>query len=281
MFGRRLMLKSFKWLIVSGLLAYIYYPTALWMVDRWMARDSYFAHGFLIPLISAYWIFRKRKELCKWAVPGEGWGLLIVLAGALVQVMSSIFRIYFVSAISFVLILFGLVWFLFGRKVLKATWFPIAFLFLMIPLPLLMISEITLKMKFFVSEVATYLLNFTGFHTVRQGSYIYTPHSAVLVGDPCSGLRSFLAFLCLGLVFAYGSRMAFWKRLLLVAAGLPLAVLSNVLRVFSLSFLSEVYGMGVVTKQVHDASGFIVFILAFVCFIILRKYLEESGAAHE
>ena len=164
---------------------------------------------------------------------------------------------------------------------MKEIWYPVLFLALMVPLPLLTISQVTLKMKFFVAQIATYCLNYIGIPATREGSYIYTKNAMLLVGDPCSGLRSFLAFLCLGLVFAYGSRMAFWKRLLLVAAGLPLAVLSNVLRVFSLSFLSEVYGMGVVTKQVHDASGFIVFILAFVCFIILRKYLEESGAAHE
>lgn len=192
-----------KWLVVVGLLAYIYYPTFLWMVDRWSARDSYYGHGFLIPLVSLFWIYKKKSDLLSARKTDVSAGFGILAVGAAIQIISSMFRVYFLSGISFVIVLFGILYSLFGRRMIKEIWFPIAFLFLMIPLPLLMISQITLEMKFFVSEISTHLLNSIGIASVREGSYIYTPNSVVLVGDPCSGLRSFLAFLCLGFVWIH------------------------------------------------------------------------------
>lgn len=263
-----------KWLVPTGVLAYIYYPTFVWMVDRWMARDSYFGHGFIIPLVTLYWVFKKKDVLTHCERASSGGGLFILALGVGIQIFSSVFRIYFLSGFSFVLVLLGAVWFVFGRNVIRELWFPILFLALMVPLPLLFISEITLKMKFFVSEVSVFLLNSIGIRSVREGSYIYTPNALALIGDPCSGLRSFLAFLCLGLVFAYDNQLTFWKKMVLVVSGFPLAIMSNVLRVFSLSLLGEIYGMEFVIGRVHDASGIVVFVIAFVLFIIIRKKLE-------
>lgn len=264
-----------KWFIMVVLIGYTYYPTFVWMVDRWSARDSYFAHGFIIPLVSLYWIYQKRKVLPFLKTKVEPAGFMILFMAAMVQVFSSLFRIYFISAFSFVFLLFGVIYFLYGKEAVKHLWFPIAFLFLMIPLPLLFISQVTLKMKFFVSEVATHLLHTIRVSAVRQGSYILTKNSVCLVGDPCSGLRSFLAFLCLGLVFAYSDKLALWKKAVLVVSGFPLAIISNVFRVFAMSLLGEIYGTKLIeTKTVHDGMGILVFIIALVCFIALRKKLE-------
>ena len=267
-----------KWFVPLAVLGYIYYPTFVWMVERWSARDSYFGHGFMIPLVSLYWVFKKKEVLASCRRTGSLLGLMILTAGALVQIVSSLFRIYFLSGFSFVLVLFGAVYFAFGKKIIREIWFPILFLALAVPLPLLFISEVTLKMKFFVSEVSVHLLNSIGIHSVREGSYIYTPHALALVGDPCSGLRSFLAFLCLGLVFAYDERLVFWKKTVLIISGFPLAIMSNILRVFALSLLGEIYGMDFVIGRVHDASGIVVFIIAFLLLMLIRQKLETARA---
>ena len=270
------MRNQLKYLLLAVLLGYIYFPTFAWMVDRWMVRDSYFTHGFLIPVVSLYWVFKKRKILASLEQKLETAGLPIFPVGILIQLVSYALRIYFLSAISFVIVLFGAVYFLFGKKVTQAVWFPIVFLFLMVPLPLLVISEITLKMKFFVSEISTFMLNSIGLKTMREGSYIYTPHAVCLVGDPCSGLRSFLAFLCLGFVFAYGMHLELWKKLVLIVVGLPLAIVSNVFRVFTMALLGEIYGMEFAgSKPVHDGAGILTFVFALACFLLIRRKLEE------
>lgn len=271
------MLKLWKWIVPVGLLGYVYFPSFVWLYDRWIARDSYFAHGFLIPAISIYWIWKKRKELAAPAPEVEWRALPVVLLAVLIQAGSSVLRIYFASCFSFVSLVLAGAWFLLGRRIFRLVWYPMAFLYLMIPLPLLVISEFTLKMKFLVSQIAVFLLPHAGIQAVREGSYILTPHAAVLIGDPCSGLRSFIAFLCLGLVFAYDTKMALWKRSVLVLAGIPLAILSNVVRVFTLAFLSEIYGTkAVIESWFHDFSGYAVFLMAFAAFLWLRKKLEVA-----
>lgn len=261
-----------------ALLAWLFEPSFAWMVDRWMARDSYFAHGFMIPLVSLFWVWQKREVLLREELRPSRWGIPFLAAASLIQVTACVLRVYFMSSFAFVMLITGLVLSLGGTRVFKHVWFPVFFLLLMIPLPLLAISEITLKMKFFVTQLAVDCLNVVGMPAQRNGSYLLTPNAFLLVGDPCSGLRSFLAFLCLGFVFAYGGRTAWWGKLVLVISGLPLAIFSNLLRVFSLAIIAEIYGQEAAHGAVHDASGIVVFVIAFTMFLGLRHALERNAA---
>lgn len=261
---------------VVGVLAWVYYPTFVWMIGRWSAKDSYYGHGFLIPAISLYWIWTHREAFREQSSRVSIAGVTMLVFGLLIQVVSAVLRIYFLSAFSFVIVLAGLFLTLFGWASFKRILFPLFFLFLMIPLPLLVISEVTLKLKFFISELATYCLNGVGLTAHREGSYIVLPNAYLLVGDPCSGLRSFLSFLCLGFVFAYGKSLNWIGKILIIAAGLPLAIASNLLRVFGLGLIAEIYGQDAAGGFAHDASGIIVFIIAFIFFMIFRQMLEEK-----
>ena len=272
---------AIQWILPFAILLRVYYPTLVWMVDRWMARDSYYGHGFLVPFVSLYWLFKKKGALAAAEKKNDAWGLLLLSSGVLIQAVSSVLRIYFLSAFSMVWILLGSVQFLWGRRVLALSWFPLSFLFLMIPLPLLIISEITLKMKFFVSEVSAWCLSAIGIQAVREGSFLHMPHAVLLVGDPCSGLRSFLAFLILGLIFAYDSAFPLWKRTVLLLAGFPLALLSNTARIFFLGLVAEIYGMKWVHGWLHDASGIAAFLFALALCIGLRKELNEISFVRE
>lgn len=261
-----------------ALLGWLFEPSFAWMADRWMARDSYFAHGFMIPLVSLFWIWQKRDVLLKEELRPSLWGIPFLAAAALIQVTACVLRVYFMSSFAFVILLTGLILSLAGTRIFRQVWFPVFFLLLMIPLPLLAISEMTLKMKFFVTQLAVDCLNFVGMPAQRNGSYLVTPNAFLLVGDPCSGLRSFLAFLCLGFVFAYGGKTPWWGKLVLVFSGLPLAIFSNLLRVFSLSIIAEIYGQEAAHGAVHDASGIVVFVIAFAMFLGLRHCLEGKAA---
>lgn len=262
-------------LACAALLGWIYYPTFVWMVDRWNAADSYFAHGFIIPIVSVFWVWQKRAVLKQTPKEGSYAGLPIVVLAALIQIFASVFRVYFISAFAFVLLLAGAVIMIYGKKIFKEIWFPIMFLLLMIPLPLLAISEMTLKLKFLVTEMAIFALNHTGITAHREGSYLILPDAFLLIGDPCSGLRSFLAFLCLGFIFAYGGKLSPLAKITLVAVGLPLAILSNLLRVYALGIIAWIYGQEAAGGKIHDASGFVVFAIAFGCFMLIRHKLES------
>ena len=259
---------------VAALLLLTYLPTFLWMWDRWFAKDSYYSHGVLIPFVSGYLIWQKKEEILARPFVSSRWGMPLVISGIVLHLISSLLRVYFSSGFAFLLTLIGLILYFFGSRVLRIIAFPVFFIVFMIPLPLVIITNISFKMKLFAAQIADVVLNNMGLRAIRQGSIIYLQHTQVVVDDVCSGLRSLISLAALGSIFAYWLKGPYWKRTLLFLATIPIAVLTNVCRVVFLSFVSEVWGAKFATGLVHDASGFLVFGLAFLMLWAVSQILE-------
>ncbi len=269
-----------KIIVVSGLLTAIYYPTFVWMVDRWMAKDGYYSHGFLVPLVCLVLVWMKKKELqdLKRGPQDTGYGMGLIIAGVGIHLISMWWRISFTSAISMIIVLAGLVLHFFGRGVLRKLLFPIAFLIFMVPIPLVAIANFSLKMKLFVAQAATIILNRLNMPAIRDGSMILMRNSYVEVGAPCSGLKSLISLSALSAVFAYLIKGSYLKKSILFLAAVPIAILSNMLRIALLCIVSEIYGMKVGLGFFHDFSGFLVFAIALALLLGVNKVLSvRSG----
>lgn len=260
------------WLAAIFLLTYI--PTILWMYDRWFARDSYYSHGILVPFVTGFLIWQRRQELTKITAVSSPWGLPLIGAGLLLHILSSLFRVYFSSGFSMLAVITGLVLYLYGRQILQKIAFAVAFLVFMVPVPLVVIANISFKMKIFAAKIATVLLNQMGLWALRQGSVIKMQHTYVIVDDVCSGLRSLIALAALGSIFAYEMKAPAYKRVLLFLSTIPIAVATNVVRIIFLSGVSEIWGPEHATGFIHDFSGMLVFALAFVLLYAAGKLLE-------
>ena len=261
-------------LLLAGMFILTYIPTSLWMWDRWFARDSYYSHGILIPFVSGFLIWQMRGELAAIRPKRSPWGMPLIIAGLIIHLGSSLFRIYFTSGFSMLIVLTGLILFVYGSKILKKIIFPVCFLIFMIPVPLVVITNISFKMKIFAAQIATAILNGMGLEAVRSGSVLKMQHTNVVVDDICSGLRSLISLTALGSIFAWWMKGPMPKRIILFLSTIPIAIATNVLRIVFLSFVSEVWGQGYATGFVHDFSGFMVFALAFVLLYAVGKVLE-------
>jgi len=120
--------------LVAILLCLLYFQTFIWLVNSWLSH-SYYSHGFLIPLLSGFIFWRKRHQL-KQAKPFPP-GILVIALGLLLYVAGLLSYFNFLSAISFLVVLGGLVLYFWGSKGLQSLLFPICFLIFMIPLPFL------------------------------------------------------------------------------------------------------------------------------------------------
>lgn len=258
----------------AGVLFLAYVPVFLWMWDRWFAIDSYYSHGILVPFVSGYLLWQKRGDLSRIARRPSRWGVPLVISGALIYALSSIFRIYFSSAFSLLLVLAGLVLHFYGKEFFRAILFPFGFLFFMMPLPLFIIVNLSFKLKLFAAEIARWVLRNMGFSVFRDGSILRLPHTQVVVDDVCSGLRSLISLTALSAIFAFWFKGPAWKRIILFVSAIPIAVVTNVCRVVFLSFVSEVWGPEYATGFVHDFSGFMIFALAFVMLWAIQKIIE-------
>ena len=261
--------------IFAGLIFFMsYVPTLIWMWDRWFASDSYYSHGILIPFVTTSLIWQKRTELIKIKKVRSAVGLPLILMGMAAHAFGSLMRVYFVSGFSMLLVLIGLILFFYGTAVLKKIMFPVLFLVFMIPVPLVLITNVSFKMKIFAAKIATTILNNSGIPAVRNGSIIRMSHTQVVVDDVCSGLRSLISLMALGSIFAYWMKAKMARRLFLFLTAIPIAIITNVIRVFFLASVAEIWGAEIAGGVLHDISGFLVFALAFVLLYIMVRILE-------
>jgi exosortase len=171
-------------------------------------------------------------------------------------------------------VLSGLVLLFHGGSVWRVLWFPICFLFFMIPVPLIAVNNISFKMKLFAASIATFLLNQMGLEAIREGSILRLRHATVIVDDVCSGLRSLISLMALGSIFAYWLKGPIVRKIVLFLATIPIAIITNVCRVVVLSSIGEIWGAQYATGFIHDATGFLVFALAFVMLYFVGRILE-------
>jgi len=227
-------------------LAIAYGDTLKWIWDRWMLTDSYYAHGPLLPLLAAWVIYRRHRQIVD--LPGRvdlrGWwllgsGLLLRLLGAAVTVDS-------LSAASLTLSLCGAVWVGLGNTRLRALLPVLLLLPLCTPPPMDFTNRIAVELKEVAITAALALGNGLGLGAVRDGANVLVPGQgqALRVADACGGLRSLLALVTLGyvLAFFFGSS-APRRRLLLLVATVPVALGANIVRIAGLCFLAKTSGV--------------------------------------
>lgn len=266
--------KYYRGLAVGALFVLNYVPTFLWMWERWFVRDSYYSHGVIIPFVSLFLIWQMRAGLKPLQQKESVWGLRLIVIGITVHLISSLLRVYFSSGFSMIIVLVGIIIYFFGEEVFKKIAFPLAFLIFMIPLPMVVIANISFKLKLFAAEIATVLLNNMRIPAINEGSIIKMRSAYVVVDDVCSGLRSLISLTALGSIFAFWMKGPLFKRLLLFLSTIPIAIITNVCRIVFLAMVSEIWGPQYATGFLHDLSGFMIFVLAFILLYMVGKLIE-------
>jgi exosortase len=262
-----------KFAAAIALLLVAYLPTIAWMADRWFAKESYYSHGFLIPLISLFIVWQRRNALSKIKMAGNVLGLWIVAACLLVHIVSASLRVYFLSGFTLIPIIYGLVLFFFGKEMVRKLTFPILFLFTMVPLPLAVIGTLTVKLKLLATQLSVFTLNNIGFRCIQDGSVIRMPASFIEVAAPCSGLRSIISLVTLGLLFAYSMKTSLLKKTILFLSSIPIAIATNVMRITIVAIVNDLYGGEVAMGVFHDFTGYMVFVAAFLGLFGIAKMI--------
>lgn len=261
--------------IIVILAIVVFTPTLIDMAGRFAAADSYYSHGYLVPAVSAYLVWRKRRRLKK-LLPARpcGAGLILLIGGLFLLLVSTFLKINFATYFSLPVVLAGMVLYLLGKRIARELLFPLVFLVFMLPLPSMVIIHISFKMKMLAAQIASGAVNVMGISTIRDGSTIHLPHGSLEVGDPCSGLRSLISLLALGAVFTRFMSGSILKKTLLFLSSVPIALGSNALRLISLLLVTYVYGEKAALGFFHDLSGMLVFVFAFIGLTIIVRLLR-------
>lgn len=268
-------------IVLVGLV--IYLPTFVALASSTTGGQSYYDHWFLIPPVSFLFIWMKRQRLRELPVEGFRWGLPLVIGGLVLHVFAVWFRVDFVSAFALVLTVWGLCLYFFGKHVVREIWFPLLFLLFMVPLPGTLIAPIAFHMKVFAGKIAVRLYNLLGGTALLMGSKItFVSADPLWMGYECSGLRSVISLSALGAAIAYLVRISWPRKVLLFLSSFPLAIASNAIRVASLCFAAERWGVKTRAYQVfHDVSSPVVFLIVLAGLFGVHKLLSLGGRGNE
>jgi len=242
--------------ILGGLLVAVYFqPIKTTLIHRWI-NDGTWSYGWLVPLLSLYFLSHGRETLGRITVKPAYAGLVVLVASLGCYLATTwIYHYSYPRVLTLVGCIVGLTLFLGGWAVLRAALFPILFLIFAIPLPQGMYVDLTMPLQRWASLVTASILSMLpNVYAEVSGVVVDYTHGAVSghlnVEQACSGMRSMMAIITLGVATAYLGDRPRWQRITMVIACLPIAVACNTVRVTATGLL-HVYQDSAFGRQLH------------------------------
>ena len=227
--------------------------------------ESYYTHGPLILLVSGGMLVFLLRRCEIEPRPRRLWGSLAAAFCILVYLLGCVVDSNVIRGGAWIGLVASIVLLAWGTNGLRRLWFPIAFLWFMLPMPTWFISDVNLALKLMATTKAVWLANFVGIPTEHLGAQIMLEGDKTLVvSDVCSGLRSLISLLAFGALYAYVCRLRGLWRVGLFLASIPVALTANCLRIASIVVVAHFWSVDFAAKTYHDRSGIVVFILSFL-----------------
>ncbi len=252
----------------------LFFDVGRGLVSDWATDDNY-SHGFLVIPVALFLAWERRPALAAAALRPSALGLLVVLGSLLLLGAGTLGAEMFLTRAAIVGVLAGTVLFVLGWTHLRLLAFPLAFLLLMIPLPALLFNQVALPLQLLASQVGEAGLEAVGVPVLREGNVMILANTTLEVAEACSGIRSLVSLLTLGVVYAYFMDSRLWVRWLLTLATVPIAVLTNGLRVAGTGIAAHRYGPEAAEGFLHGFSGWLVFVAALALLFMLREVINR------
>lgn len=246
------------------------------MVSDWYHDENY-SHGFLVPLISAYFLSQNWAALKATRLRPSNAGLLVIIGSLLLLLLGFVGTEYFTMRSSLVFLVAGIVLYWFGWEVLRLSALPIAFLIFMVPIPYIVYDAIAFPLKLLVTQASVAVLKMLSVPVVSEGNIIMFPQTVLEVADACSGLRSLMSLVTLAVAMAFLTQKSVVNRTILILSAVPVAIVTNMFRVIITGFLASHYGAAAAEGFFHEFAGMAVFVLAMVILFAESVILRKAG----
>jgi exosortase D (VPLPA-CTERM-specific) len=248
-------------LTIGTMLAVIilwFYWSTLALLAKQLTDNEDYSFGLLIPLVVGYIVYLKWPQIRRLPWQPSWMGLAVIAMGFALFIMGDLLAFFYFPAISFIMILAGVLYLLGGWPIVRFLSFPLLLLLLIIPLPSVILQQLTFKLQLLSSYLSAGILQALGIPAVRQGNIIDLGIRQLQVVEACSGLRYILSLLALVMIYCYFYQRYLWKAALLVLSIFPLAILANTIRLACMALwpaLQEGF--------LHTFSGWLIFIFCF------------------
>jgi exosortase len=168
---------------------------------------------------------------------------------------------------------------LFGKTAAKAAYFPLLFLFLMVPLPSFLLDMVIHVLQAGSAWITGGIFDVLGVPALRDGLVFHLARVNIEIARECSGIRSSMALLILALLVAHFQLRRYWNKALFVASGLFMMILKNGIRIATLTLLGEYVDPSFLSGRLHHEGGIVFFVLTLLLLLPILSLLQrlESG----
>jgi exosortase len=258
---------------IALLVGFLYWQVVADMAANWWNEESA-SHGLLIPPLALYLAWMRRRSISSEPAAPAAKGLWVTGFGCLVYLTGRLGAEFFLTRISLVIILAGLIWTFWGGVRLKKLGFPVLLLATMVPLPVLVWNALATPLQLFASDIATTLAQWLGVAVYRDGNIIHLADISLGVAEACSGLHSLSALMIGALLVGYLQLSSFGMRAVLFLLSLPLAIALNVARITGTAVLAD-YWRDIAFGFYHYFSGWLVFVAGFAVMWLAAMALHR------
>ncbi|MDB6030402.1 MAG: exosortase VPDSG-CTERM-specific [Verrucomicrobiales bacterium] len=265
----------------------------LYSLLRLAFSSDLYSHIPLIPFISAYLVWTKRKPA---NLPGPNFSLTHKEPSTVVIFLTAFGSI-------FLLIYWALLWktghlpvpdslaltmsaylcfvwggflLFFGKHQAKALAFPLAFLAFMVPFPTFVHHAIEVFFQHTSAEAANVLIGLSGTPFLRDGLVFTLPGISLQVAEECSGIRSSLVLFVTSLVAGHMFLTSPWRKGVLAFFVIPLGIMRNGFRIFTIAMLCAHLDPSWIDSPIHHRGGPLFFVASLVPFFAFLVWLRKS-----
>lgn len=249
----------------------LYRNTAFQMVKLWTVSDTY-AHGFIVPFISLWLIWRARPFWIERDPQPSLIALLLIFIFSLFWLLGDLVAINAVTQLSFVTMIALCIPAVVGWKISSVITFPIAFLFFAVPIGDFLLPA----MMNLTADFTVVALRLTGIPVYREGLQFVIPSGRWSVVEACSGIRYLLASLTVGSLFAYLNYKSVYKRLAFFAFAIIVPLVANWLRAYMIVLIGHYSGNELATGIDHLIYGWVFFGLVILLMLFIGMKWADS-----
>lgn len=261
---------------IAATLLWAFWPALSEAAARWR-DDPQYSHGFLVPIFSAFLLWRNRRALTASIDQPRWWGVAIFLLGGGLRFLGYALYLPWLDMASLLVCLTGWAATAGGWKTLRAALPAILFLGFILPLPYRVQMAMGGNLQKVATSLSTYLLQTVGVPAVAEGNIIVLSDMRMGIVEACNGLSMLITFFALATGFAILVRRPWWDKLILVASAVPIAVAANVIRITVTGVLYEAAQSDLARVVFHDVAGWLMMPIALIFLFaeleILRRVI--------
>ncbi len=262
-------------LVVLGCLLWAFWGTLVELAHVWNTNDQY-SHGYLVPSFALLLLWLRRGQLAgRTARPNLLIGGLLLGLGIGLRLVGVYWYYLWLDTVSILPCVAGVCWLLGGWTAWRWAWSAILFLAFMIPLPYRLATALSAPLQSLATVTSTFIMQAIGLPALSEGNVIILNEARIGVVEACSGLRMLVVFVALSAAMALLTRRPWLDKLILLVSAVPIAIVSNLLRITVTGILHETTSSETANAFFHDLGGWLMMPLGLVLLAVELKILSH------